>query len=202
MAGVVDRLGERDPHQPGRGDGAVEPGQRHHVDDGRDAAAELADQEAGGAVEFGLGGGVGAVAELVLEPHERMRVPPAVGQEARHQEAGQPLARRWASTRKASLIGADMNHLWPVMRKVPSRPSSARVVLAVDVAAALLLGHAHADGDALLLGEAGGCDESYWRERIFGSQTLARSGAWASAATAALVMVIGQTWPHSACAVM
>ena len=62
-----------------------------------------------------------------------------------------------ASTRKASHIGADMNHLWPVSAEAP-----APGVLAVElgargvgahVGAALLLGHAHAHGHGRLLRE-------------------------------------------------
>ena len=110
-------------------------------------------------------------------------------------------SRARASTRKASLIGADMNHLWPVMRKVPSLASSARVVLASTSLPPCFSVIPMPTVTPFFSGK-GRFDESYWRDRIFGSQTLARSGAWASAATAALVMVIGQTWPHSACAVM
>ena len=39
----------------------------------------------------------------------------AVGKDARHEETGEPLPA-CASTRKASDIGAEKNHLWPVMR--------------------------------------------------------------------------------------
>ena len=45
------------------------------------------------AVELDLGGGVRAVAELVLQALEAQRVDAAVGQEARHQEAGEPARR-------------------------------------------------------------------------------------------------------------
>jgi hypothetical protein len=72
VARVMDRLGERQPHHAGRGHRAIEPRQRHHVDDGGDALAGLADQPGGGVVELDFGGRVGAVAELVLEPHQRM----------------------------------------------------------------------------------------------------------------------------------
>ncbi len=152
MAGVVDRFGERDPHQPGRGHGAVEPRQRHHVDDGRDAAAKLADQEPGGAMEFGLGGGVGAVAELVLEPHVVDGVPRPVREEPRHQEAGETFAgagkhqKRVAHRRRHEpLVAGDAEGAVAGVLGLGG--------VGVDVAAALLLRHPHADGDALLLGE-------------------------------------------------
>ena len=44
LAAMVERLGDGAAHQGGGGDRAVEPGMRHHLDDGRDAAAFLADQ--------------------------------------------------------------------------------------------------------------------------------------------------------------
>ena len=52
-----------------------------------------------------------------------------------------------ASTRNASHIGADMNHLWPVMQIAVAAGLGARGVGA-HVGAALLLGHAHAERDA------------------------------------------------------
>ena len=90
---VVDGVGERQPHQAGRAHRAVEPRARHHLDDGRHAAALLADQPGVRSLELHLGGGIGAVAELVLEPLEAQRIDGAVGQEARHQEAGEAARR-------------------------------------------------------------------------------------------------------------
>ncbi len=87
------------------------------------------------------------------------------------------------------------------MRQVPSLASSARVVL-VRMSLPPCFSVIPMPTVTPFLAVNGRFEESYNRDRILGSQTLARSGAWASAATAALVMVIGQTWPHSACAVM
>ena len=50
-----------------------------------------------------------------------------------------------ASTRNASDIGAEQNHLWPVSRYRPSPAGTARVVLARTIRSALLLGHRHAE---------------------------------------------------------
>ncbi len=47
-------------------------------------------RQARGAVELDFRRGVGAVAELVLQPLKPDRVDRAVGKEARHQEAGEP----------------------------------------------------------------------------------------------------------------
>jgi hypothetical protein len=48
---------------------------------------------------------------------------------------------------------------------------------------------------------AGLLDESYLRDRIFGAQSFCTAGEAISAATDALVIVSGQRWPHSSCAV-
>ena len=58
---------------PGRRDRAVEPRELHHLDDGAHAAAFLADAPREGLGELDLGGRIGAVAELVLEPLEAQR---------------------------------------------------------------------------------------------------------------------------------
>ncbi len=53
----------------------------------------LADAHGIGVVELDLRRGVGAVAELVLQPLEMQRVDRAVGPKARHEETGQPARR-------------------------------------------------------------------------------------------------------------
>ena len=92
-------------------------------------------------------GCVAAIAELVLEAHDRKRIARSVGEHARHQETRKPAAA-CASTKNASLIGALQNHLCPVSRysqPAPARPAgTARVSVGAHVGAALLLGHAHA----------------------------------------------------------
>ena len=59
----------------------------------------------------------------------------------------------WASTRKASHIGADMNHLWPVSAVFVACSGLRPGGVGPDVGAALLLGHPHAEGDGGLLPE-------------------------------------------------
>jgi hypothetical protein len=85
--GVVDRVGDAGPH-PGRGaDGAVEPRVVDHLDDRRHPATLLADEAGPGAAELDFAGGIGAVAQLVLEALDVEAVALAVGSPARHQEA-------------------------------------------------------------------------------------------------------------------
>ena len=88
VGGVVDRLGDSGPHPGGAADHAVEPGVVDHLDDRPHAGALLADQPGGGGVELDLAGGVGAVAELVLEPLQAEAVALAVRRPAREEEAG------------------------------------------------------------------------------------------------------------------
>lgn len=71
----------------------VEPGHRHHVDDGAHTLALVTDEPGHGVVELGLAGRVGAVAELVLEPLDAEGVPASVRQHARNQEARQAAGR-------------------------------------------------------------------------------------------------------------
>ena len=82
MAGVMQRMREPRAHQAGGGNRAILPRQLHHLDDGADALALVADPLGIGADEFDLGRGIGAVAELVLQPLELDRVDRAVGLES------------------------------------------------------------------------------------------------------------------------
>ena len=147
VLGVVDRAGQTGTHAGGTAQRAVQPGEVDHLDDGRDAAALLADQPCGGAVVFDLTGGVGVVAELVLEPLQEHSVAGAVGQDARQHEAGQP-ARGLREHQE------DVAHR---RRGEPLVAGQAVGAVAVGgcfggagahVGAALLLGHRHARGDA------------------------------------------------------
>ena len=109
-----------------------------------------------GAVELELARGVGAVAELVLEPYDVEPVAAAVGQHPRHHEAGHRPSSACASTRNTSFIGAEVNHLWPCRVYSPStrgRPRPGHV--GADVGAALLLGHPHAGQRSALLRRPG-----------------------------------------------
>src|SRR3546814_8889950 len=53
----------------------------------------LADEPAVRPLQLDLRGGIGAVAELLLQALQAQRVYRAVGQEARHQETGEPALR-------------------------------------------------------------------------------------------------------------
>ena len=68
VRGVMDRARQTGAHAGRAAQGAVQPGQVDHLDDGRHAAALLADQPGGGTVVLDLARGVGVVAQLVLEP--------------------------------------------------------------------------------------------------------------------------------------
>ena len=182
---VVDGVGQRQAHQPGGAHGTVEPRAGHHLDDGGHAAPFLADQPGVRGLELHLRGGIGAVAELVLEPLEAQRIDAAVGQEARHQEAGKP-ARRLRQhqegvahrRRHEPLVAGD-----DVFR---ARPAGARRHggrgVGAHVGAALLLGHAHADGDAALGAQRA---RSACRTRATGSWAANRRRARAAAAASA-----------------
>ena len=66
---VPGRLGQRVAHQRRRAEDAVEPRRGDHLDDRAHPATLVAQPLGEGAVELELAGGVGPVAELVLEPH-------------------------------------------------------------------------------------------------------------------------------------
>ena len=84
---VVDGAGQPAAHAGGAAQRAVQPGEVDHLDDGRHTAALLADQPRGGAVVLDLAGGVGVVAQLVLEPLQEHPIAAAVGQDSRQEEA-------------------------------------------------------------------------------------------------------------------
>ena len=143
--------GERDagPHPGRRPEHAIQPGHVHHLDDGADPAAFLADQPRDRLVVLDLGRRVRPVAELVLEPLQVHAVPAAVRQHPGEQEAGQP----------AGSLREYQEHVAHGGRREPLVPG--QQVAAVtrrdrpggvgpDVGAALLLGHRHARQQAPL----------------------------------------------------
>jgi hypothetical protein len=77
VAAVMHGFGKAGAHHAGGGQRAVEPCQRDHVEDGADALPLAAKQKAVGVGKLDLRGGVGAVAELVLQRCSRrpLRVP-------------------------------------------------------------------------------------------------------------------------------
>ena len=148
---VVNGAGQPAAHAGGAAQRAVQPGEVDHLDDGRHTAALLADQPRGGAVVLDLTGGVGVVAQLVLEPLQEHPIAAAVGQDSRQEEAAQ-------SARRLGQHEEDVAHR---RRGEPLVAGEAVAAVAVrrglrgagaDVGAALLLGHRHARGDAGLGG--------------------------------------------------
>ena len=105
-----------------------------------------------------------------------------------------------ASTRKASDIGADMNHLWPVMRKKPLPAFSAFVVLArTSVPPCFSVMPMPSVRPAFCTG--GFWLWSYLRLVMRGAHSRNIFGLAISAASEALVMVIGHRCPASSSAV-
>ena len=127
-----------------RGHGAVEPGQRHHVHDGLDAGAGLADHLADGAGELDLRRGVGAVAELVLQPLEAEAVALAVADQARHQEARKPLLG--LRQHQEGVRHRRRHEPFVAGQAIEAGPCPLGLCrVGAHIGAALLLGHAHAE---------------------------------------------------------
>ena len=110
-----------------------------------------------------------------------------------------------ASTRNASDIGADRNHLWPVMRYSPPGPppptGSAIVVEARTSVPPCFSVMPMPSVTAVLRRPAQSAGRSV-HGRMRGSHSAATSGCCSSTGTAALVMVMGQQCPASICAAM
>ncbi|MCY1284062.1 hypothetical protein D9M70_329560 [compost metagenome] len=147
-------LGQCLTHQRAGADHAVEAGQRDHFDDGRHATPLLAHHPGQGAAVLHLAGGVGPVAQLVLQALDVELVAAAVRAVARQQEAGQPLVgigqgeEGVAHGRRAEPLVADQ-FVGLARAGNPHRVGAGGV--GAHVGAALLLGHGHADGDPGLL---------------------------------------------------
>ena len=168
VASVVRRFGERQPHQARRRHGAVEAGQRHRVVEGLEPLPRLADLPRHRLVELGLGARIGAVAELVLEPHQAHAVAPAVGQQTRHEEARQAIER--LGEQQEGVAGRRRQE--PLVPGQPPHAVAGLDRLGVDgaeIAATLLLGQPDADGNAGFVGHRPG-GKSYLRLRMSGSQ--------------------------------
>ena len=127
-----------------------------HLDDGGDAPAFLAHEQAPGVLEFHLAAGVAAVAHLVLQALHAHGVAAAVRAPARHIEAGERAALAGARhhqvrialwRREEPLVSAQ-----PVFAAAPARADGCRHGgVGAHVRSALLLGHAHAQPDAGLV---------------------------------------------------
>jgi len=144
-------LGQTRAHHAGRRQRAVEPGQRHHVENGAHALAFAAEQEAECIAELNLGRRVGAVADLVLQPLQPQAVEAAVLKDAGHQKTAQLVARFPAALGQHD---KGVGHRRGQEPFVPREPVDALAgacrlaLIGADIGAALLLRHAHADDDA------------------------------------------------------
>src|SRR3546814_16110014 len=88
MPRVVNGLHGRLAHQARRADHAIEPRERDHSQDGRNASTFLADAFSPGTKELDLARRVAPVAELVLETLDATGITRAVRSNRRHQNAG------------------------------------------------------------------------------------------------------------------
>ena len=137
-------LRDRGAHPGRRADDAVQARVVDHLDDRRHAAARLADHLGQRAAELDLAGGVGAVAELVLQALQlEARVARAVGQHARQREAGDA----FVGLREDEEEVAHRRAAEPLVAgELPPAVVAGQRARGVGahVRAALLLGHRHA----------------------------------------------------------
>ena len=130
VVGVVRGGRSAVAHDRGRGGRAIETGHVDHLDDRAHATSGFADEPADGLVVLDLAAGVGVVAELVLQALQGDVVARAV-------RAGSAARRSTKAPRAVAPkpvagpeFGAEVNHLCPVIRKLPSAWATAVVVLA------------------------------------------------------------------------
>src|SRR6476620_6788278 len=117
------------PHTRRRAQHAVEPGHVHHLDDGADTTALLANQPGQRLVVLDLGRRVGPVASLSFSRCRRIPFLVPSGRTLGIRKQDSPPGA-WASTMNTSPIGAEVNHLCPVSRYSPGPAGMARVVFA------------------------------------------------------------------------
>src|SRR6476661_10431028 len=89
IASMMQRVREPGSHQARRGNRAILPRQLHHLDDGADALALLADALGISTVELDFGRCIGTVAELVLQALELDRIDRSIRLEPLHEETGE-----------------------------------------------------------------------------------------------------------------
>ncbi len=102
-----------------------------------------------------------------------------------------------ARIRNTSLIGADVNHLCPVITYEPS-PAGTAVVVLVRTSEPPCFSVIDMPAIRPCLASGGRGPKSYAVEESSGPYAAARSGCARSAGTDAYVMEIGQPWPGSA----
>ena len=90
MAGVVQGLHQRLPHQRRRTDQAILAGQCHHLQDGCDAATFLTDRPRQRSFEFDFATGVAPVTQLVLQALDPVGISSSIRRKTRQQEATEP----------------------------------------------------------------------------------------------------------------
>ena len=114
-----------------------------HLEYGRHAAPFLAQELRPGAVEFDLAGGVGSVAQLVLEALQEEPVARAIRSPSRQQEAGEPAG----GLRQHEEGVAHRGRAEPLVPRQSPRLAVAHCTggVGADVRSALLLGHRHPD---------------------------------------------------------
>ena len=108
----------------------------------------------------------------------------------------------WASTRKMSDIGAEQNHLWPVISYSPPPPppfSGVATVVLARTSEPPCFSVIAMPAIALAFSPGARSSGSYVRAIRRGSHSAASSGWARSAGTTANVIVIGQANPASAC---
>ncbi len=152
VAGVVHRRDRRGAHARRTADHAVEPGRAHHGDDRGHAPASRADLPGQRVIELHLGGGVGPVAELVLQPLQAHPVPLSAGQHPGEQEAGEAV-RALGQGEEQVRHGRGAEPLVPGQHVRPGPGTGGGLGaggVGPHVAAALLLGHGHAGQQAAL----------------------------------------------------
>src|ERR1700722_15996836 len=88
---MVGSLHYPSTHAGGAANHAIQPCVADHLDDCRYAASRLAHHTCPRTMKFDLAGGVGMVAELVLQALDVKSVAWAIGQGARHQETREAL---------------------------------------------------------------------------------------------------------------
>ncbi|MNV15836.1 hypothetical protein D3C71_1065750 [compost metagenome] len=152
MPGVMQRLRQGHAHLGGGTEHAVQPRHHDHADDGRHPAALLAHPLRPGPAQLHLAGGVGPVAKLVFQAHQTERVAAAIGQAPRHEETAQA-ARRLRQHQEAVGHRRGEEPLVPHQLVAAVGLQLGAGGVAAHVRAALLFGHAHAQGDAVLVGD-------------------------------------------------
>src|SRR5699024_4523931 len=152
---VVQRVRDGGAHARRRTDDTIQPGAVDHLDDGAHPTPRFTDHVRHRVVVLQLGGGVGPVAELVLQTLDVQGVTAAVVQDPRYQETTEPLR----------CLGQGEEEIAHRSRGEPLVPGDAVKAftcgyrtrgVGAHVRTALLLGHRH-PGDEPTFGQ--GCTQ-------------------------------------------